>query len=151
LYRLTEWARRKQIDPLALLKRLHIARAFTPFQLSTILHHIAGEMERHGATRLVITGFPDCLFDEELSAGEAHNTFDRCQASLSRLSRMPYTILLFTDPPRPLAGERSRFLDSLAKQSRMVLEVRNTHYGEFMPVQAPGLLANPRTPEESKR
>jgi hypothetical protein len=119
-----------------------VARAFTPFQLATILHHIPDEMQRHGARRLVITGFPDCLFDEELNETEARNTFTRCRASLAALRRMPYTVLLFADPPRHPAGQRQRFLDTLAQEARVVLEVKNTHRGEFVPVKAPGLLAD---------
>lgn len=140
LYRLTEWARRKQIDSLALLRRLRVARAFTPFQLATILHHLGGEMERHGATRLVITGFPDCLFDEELNATDARSTFARCQANLAALGGAGYTIMLFTDPPRHLLRERGRFFDALAGQADQVFEVRNTHHGEFIPVKARDLL-----------
>ena len=64
LYRLTEWAKRKRLDSPALLQRLRITRAFTPFQMATILHHIGAEMARRRARRLVITGLPDCLYDE---------------------------------------------------------------------------------------
>jgi hypothetical protein len=140
LYRLTEWARRKQVDPLALLRRLRVARAFTPFQLATILHHMDAEMQRHRARRLIITGFPDCLFDEELTAVEARNTFERCRQSLLRLRERPYTMLLFADPPRHagtrLLAERSRFFDALAALSRMVLEVGNAQHAEFRAIKS---------------
>ena len=139
LYRLTEWARRKRLSSPALLNRLRIARAFTPFQLATILHHIGGEMERYAATCLVITGLPECLYDEELTEQEARNTFARCQGSLVQLAKR-YPVLAFSEwPPHPV-GKRIRFLDSLVSLARSVFEVHRAEPILFAPVKAPGLL-----------
>ena len=143
LYRLTEWAKRKRIGSPALLNRLRIARAFTCFQLATILDHMGSEMERHHATRLVITGLPDCLYDEELSEPEARSTFARCRASLHRLAAQS-TVLAFADlPPHPIGG-RIRFFDSLVALARSVYEVSGTEPAMFVPVfvpvKAPGLI-----------
>jgi hypothetical protein len=143
LYRLTEWARRKRLNSLALLNQLRIARAFTPFQLATILLHIGKDMERYRATRLVLTGLPDCLYDEELSEQEARTTFARCQTNLARLTER-YTVLLFSDLPTHPVGGRSKFFDALVSQSRLVLEVGHTEPVSFLPVKAPGLLTLPK-------
>jgi hypothetical protein len=150
LYRLTEWAKRKRLDSPALLQRLRIARAFTPFQLATILHHIGADMERHRATRLVLTGLPDCLYDEELSEAEARNTFARCRKNLLRLAER-HTVLAFSDGPVPPGGigRRASFLDALISEARLVLETSPTEPETtpqrrgrfaFVPVKAPGLL-----------
>ena len=139
LYRLTEWARRKQLPTPALLNRLRVARAFTCFQMATILHHIGSEMESHRATRLVLTGLPDCLYDEELSRQEARHTFARCLESLVRLATH-LTVLVFSDWPTHPVGERIRFFDSLVAQARAVFEVNNTEPVRFVPIKAPGLL-----------
>lgn len=143
LYRLTEWARRKRLASPALLNRLRIARAFTPFQLATILHHIGGEMERYRASCLVITGLPECLYDEELTEPEARNTFIRCRESLVPLARR-FPVLAFSEwPPHPV-GKRTRFLDSLVSLARSVFEVHRTEPIVFAPVKAPGLLTLPK-------
>ena len=157
LYRLTEWAKRKRLDSPALLQRLRIARAFTPFQLATILHHIGAEMARRRARRLVITGLPDCLYDEELSEQEARSTFVRCRRNLLRLAER-HTVLAFSDspthPPAHLMGGRRFFLDALIAQARLVLEAGETEpetasIGRFafVPVKAPGLLTIPKEAE----
>ena len=141
LYRLTKWAQRKRLSSPALLNRLRIARAFTPFQLATILHHIGGEMAQHHASRLVITGMPDCLYDEELGEQEARNTFARCRDSLARLAAQ-YTVLAFTDLPAHPVHERIRFFDSLVALARSVFEVGNTQPITFTPIKAPGLITS---------
>lgn len=143
LYRLTEWAKRNRLYSPALLNRLRIARAFTPFQLATILHHIGSEMERHGATRLVITGLPDSLYDEELSEQEARNSFARCRENLVRLTEW-HTVLAFSDSPAHSVGGRLRFLDALVSQARLILEVNRTELVCFKSVKAPGLLTIPQ-------
>ncbi len=154
LYRLTEWAKRKQLDSPALLQRLRIARAFTPFQMATILRHIGAEMTRYRARRLVITGLPDCLYDAELSEQEARSTFTRCRRNLLRLAER-HTVLAFSDAPvhlaeRPMSGRRV-FLDALVAQARLVLEASQTkpettsiHRFSFVPLKAPGLLTIPK-------
>jgi len=160
LYRLTEWAKRKRLDSPALLQRLRIARAFTPFQLATILHHIGSDLGRHRATRLVITGLPDCLYDEELSEAEARNTFARCRKNLLRLSER-HTVLAFSDGPGPPGGigRRRIFLDVLIVEARLVLEVHQTEPETtppgrgrfaFVPMKAPGLLTIPKEAEEAE-
>jgi hypothetical protein len=165
LYRLTEWAKRKRLDSPALLQRLRIARAFTPFQMATILHHIGAEMDRRRARRLVITGLPDCLYDEELSEQEARSTFVRCRRNLLQLAER-HTVLAFSDAPASLPGHpsthqpthrmagRQFFFDALVAQARLVLEAAQTgpetasiHYFSrfaFVPVKAPGLLTIPK-------
>ena len=149
LYRLTEWARRKRLASPALLNRLRIARAFTPFQLATILHHIGGEMERHRASCLVLTGLPECLYDEELAEPEARNTFARCRGSLAQLARR-YPVLAFSEwPPHP-AGQRVRFLDSLVSLARSVFEVHRAEPVVFAPVKASGLLTVSKEAEEAE-
>ena len=166
LYRLTEWAKRKRLDSPALLQRLRIARAFTPFQMATILHHIGAEMASRRARRLVITGLPDCLYDEELSEQEARSTFVRCRRSLLQLAER-HTVLAFSDAPahlpmhppahpltHPMAG-RLFFLDALIAQARLVLEAgpsepETASIGRFafVPLKAPGLLTIPKEAEE---
>ncbi|MGH9786854.1 MAG: hypothetical protein ACRD88_22010 [Terriglobia bacterium] len=157
LYRLTEWAKRKRLDSPALLQRLRIARAFTPFQLATILHHIGSDLDRHRATRLVITGLPDCLYDEELSEAEARTTFARCRTNLLRLAER-HTVLAFSDAPVSTGriGGRMAFLDALISEARLVLEAHPTEPETtsicrfaFVPVKAPGLLTIPKETEEA--
>ena len=139
LYRLTEWARRQRLDSPALLNRLRVARAFTPFQLETILHHSGAEMERTRAVRLVITGLPDCLYDEELTEPEARATFARCRKQVSRLAER-FAVLAFSDPPAHPVGGRRRFWESLVAEARFVFAVHRTAPVWFVPIKAPGLL-----------
>lgn len=139
LYRLTEWARRKRLDPADLLDRLRIARSFTPFQLAAILAGIDKEMERYHAARLVVTGLPDCLYDEELSETEASSTFARCRQSLARLAAQA-TVLAFAEAPMHPVGSRARFAASLGALARRVFEVQHTDPVCFVLLKAPGLL-----------
>jgi hypothetical protein len=139
LYRLTEWARRHGLPPLELLNRLRIARSFTPFQLAVILEHIGKEMARYHATRLVVTGLPDCLYDEELTSEEARNTFARCCQSLTRLAGQATTMAFAESPPHPV-GSRARFQERLLELSRTAYEIHPDEPVCFVPVKAPGLL-----------
>jgi hypothetical protein len=149
LYRLTEWARRNGIAPLELLNRLRIARSFTPFQLAVILEHIGDEMKRYGATRLVVTGLPDCLYDEELTDLEARNTFARCRRSLTRLAAQT-TVLIFAEAPPHKIGGRARFQETLLDLARTAFEVYPGEPARFAPIKAPGLLlVNAKTEKDS--
>ena len=139
LYRLTEWARRKRLDPLELLNRLRIARSFNPFQLAVILEHIGAEMARYGATRLVVTGLPDCLYDEEMSELEARSTFARCRARLERLAAQATVLAFAESPPHPVGG-RARFQESLLGLAQRAFEMHPGEPVSFVPIKAPGLL-----------
>lgn len=139
LYRLTEWARRRGLAPLEVLNRLRIARSFTPFQLAVILEHIDRDMRRYGASRLLVTGLPDCLYDEELSEVEARNTFARCRRSLERLAAQTPVLAFAEAPPHIVAG-RTRFQETLLKLACTAFEVYPGEPDWFAPVKAPGLL-----------
>ena len=143
LYRLTEWARRHGREPLELLNRLRIARSFNPFQLAVILEHMGGEMARYQATRLIVTGLPDCLYDEELSEMEARSTMARCRQSLEHLASQATVLAFAESPPHPVAG-RARFQDSLVALAHTVFEIHPTAPVAFVPTKAPGLVSVPQ-------
>ncbi|MCX8060974.1 MAG: hypothetical protein N3D16_00165 [Anaerolineales bacterium] len=96
-------ARRLRQDTAALepaLRRIHLARAFTCYQVLSLLR-------RHRNTILptIVTDLPDLFFDESVPQGERLKLFRDCLHELKQLSRGVQTLVSATpvlDPAQQL-------------------------------------------------
>ncbi len=70
------------------LERIHLARAFTCYQVLALLQNRPAAI-----LPTIITDLPDLFFDESISQGERLRLFDRCLTELQRLSKRAQTLV----------------------------------------------------------
>ncbi|MBI3078330.1 MAG: hypothetical protein HYY85_15300 [Deltaproteobacteria bacterium] len=123
-YLLTRLAQEVELDPRALLERIHVSRTFTCHQLQAlILDAVEPALTRVHGRALVCSGLLETLYDEDVPTPEVWRIFRRIEARLQELARRGHAVLLLC--PWPPAGVRGRdgFIPALADQADYVLRV----------------------------
>ena len=114
-------AQLEQLDPQQTRSRIHISRAFTAYQLtSLIMEHLQEEVERVQAKLVVISDIAGLFLDQDIPEEEARNVFNQILAYLSAFARKNHIILVATYPPQT-RNERNRYLKNLACQKATVV------------------------------
>lgn len=110
------------------LARIHLARAFTCYQMTAML----AEADTNGLPTLVLD-FLSTFYDENVSMAESRRLLDECLRHLKRLSRCA-PVVVSAKPPNQVCASRSVLVDQLAGQASQSWTL------EPLPVPAPQLL-----------
>jgi hypothetical protein len=148
-YALSSLCKRFRVDRQEVLSRISIARAFTAYQLATIIGEELGDtLERTSADMLVVSCMPALFCDEDIGHSESRSMFRRCLGTLKELTEKRNLITIITNYDKRAKGSRrallKRFLrdgaDTTArfeKSGRRALRVWNggiSSYIDYHPV-----------------
>ncbi len=121
-YMASSFARKALIPPEKLLKSIRIARAFTCYQMATLMgEQLTSLLGRERATKLpqkpwvIFLGPITTFLDEDVLEREARPLFERSLKKIEEMAARGVPFLLFqSNPPNPplRKGERGRFMSS---------------------------------------
>jgi hypothetical protein len=108
-YTVSSFARKALISPEKLLKSIRIARAFTCYQMATLMgEQLTSLLGREGATELpqkpwvIFLGPITTFLDEDVSEREARPLFERSLKKIEEMAARGIPLLLFqSNPPSP--------------------------------------------------
>src|SRR5512146_734182 len=101
----------------AALERIHLARAFTCYQVLTLLEEAPDE----GVPTLVLDLLAT-FYDEDVKLPESQRLLRRCLLQLRRLCRSA-PLIVSAQPPKPIiSAERAVLLDSLRQAAQVLWE-----------------------------
>ncbi|MCI0521839.1 MAG: hypothetical protein L0Z70_16460 [Chloroflexi bacterium] len=112
LYQTARHARRLGVDGLLALQRIHIARAFTCYQLLALLRGAAAQPSPLFVLDLLAT-----FYDENVSLSERQRLLRACMAELRRLSRA--APVAASAGVRAQSAETAALLDIVAASARI--------------------------------
>ena len=96
-YKVSRIAQFYQLDPRQVLDRVHISRAFTAYQMtSVILEKLAETIDKHNSKLVIISDIAGLYLDKDVPAEEAKEVFSQLTAYLSRLARDKQVIIIAT-------------------------------------------------------
>jgi hypothetical protein len=117
-YALSSLCRRYRADRQAVLSRINVARAFTAYQLATIIGDDLGViLEETSAEVLVVSCMPALFCDEDIGHSESRSMFRRCLGTLKELTAKRNLITMVTNYDRRAKGNRRAFLKKLLRDS----------------------------------
>ena len=152
LYQIARLARLHQLDPKKTLKRIYISRAFTAYQLtSLILEKLDEVVKRYDAKLVVISDIAGLFLDKEIPDEEAGRVFSHIATYLSNFTKENQLILLSTYPPHQ-ETRRNNFLHAITCGSaNVVISLRKTRENrEFVLEKHPYyVLDSARLPSEN--
>jgi len=121
-YMASSFARKALIPPEKLLKSIRIARAFTCYQMATLMgEQLTSLLGREGATKLpqkpwvIFLGPITTFLDEDVLEREARPLFERSLKKIEEMAARGVPFLLFqSNPPNPplRKGGEGRFMSS---------------------------------------
>ena len=115
-YLVARWARQWQPAPEALLARIHLARAFTCYQMSElIIRKLGAALQPFSPATIVGLGFLETFYDEDVPLTDAVRLLQSVLARLTELVQQGHTVLLTARelPSHARPSERSGLMNLL--------------------------------------
>jgi hypothetical protein len=117
------------LNPKEALDRIQISRAFTAYQMtSLILEHLKDAVEKTNAKLVIIADIAGLFLDKDLSDEEAKRVYSQVIAYLQNFAREKQLILIATYPPRH-HDSRNLYLQNLTcARANIVIGLQQTQY-----------------------
>ncbi|MEM2108826.1 MAG: hypothetical protein QXL10_06065 [Candidatus Bathyarchaeia archaeon] len=129
LYQIAQLARIHQLDPKQTLERIYISRAFTAYQMTTlILEKLKEAVSLYDAKLVIISDIATFFLDKCVPEEEAREVFSQVTAYLSNFSRKNETVLIATYPPHQ-ETRRNSYLHAIASaRANVVISLSQSGY-----------------------
>jgi hypothetical protein len=129
LYQVARLAQLHQLNPREVLERIYISRAFTAYQMtSLIMEKLKETVKRHDAKLVITSDIAGFFSDRDIPDEEAHRVFSQVTTYLSTLAKENQLILIATYPPHQ-DTRRNTFLHTLTcGRANVVISLRQTKY-----------------------
>lgn len=129
LYQVARLAQIHHMDPKKALDRIYVSRAFTAYQLtSLIMERLQGAVEKFNASFVVVSDLAGLFLDKDIPDEEARSVFRQTLAYLSSFAKKNQLILVATYPPH-LSNERNLYLQTVTcEKANVVIALHQTKY-----------------------
>ncbi len=134
LYNVSRIAQIHQLNPRQVLQRIQIARAFTAYQLVSLITDKMGDIvDRVGAKLVVISDVTDLFLDEDLQAEEARSIFSHVTEYLAAFAKEKQIVLLATCHPHKSSRRNLSLKALVCEKANVVTCIRRGRRGrEFV-------------------
>jgi len=129
LYQITRLARLHQLDPKQVLDRIYISRAFTAYQMvSLILQKLEDAVKTCNAKLVIVSDIAAMFLDKDVQDEEAKRIYSQVTTRLSNFARENQIIIVATYPPHQ-DSQRNLYLQTLTcGRASVVMALRQTKY-----------------------
>ena len=129
LYQTTRLARLHQLDPEQALNRIYISRAFTAYQMtSLILQKLKDAVNTCDAKLVIISDIAAMFLDKDVEEEEARRIYSQITTRLSNFAKENQVIVVATYPPHA-DSPRNIYLKALTSgRANVVIALKQTRY-----------------------
>jgi hypothetical protein len=123
-YAITEFSNCIGLDPEQVLKGIYISRAFTCYQMSSlVLEKLWGGVENFRSRLVVISDLPSLYVRSDLPRKDAAKAFEPVIEELRSSPKRKEVLILITSLEQPLAGQGGQITEILASKSDIVIRM----------------------------
>ncbi len=124
-YALSALCKRMRLDKRDVLSRVNISRAFTAYQLVTLIDERLEEVARESSPAMVIvSSLTDMFLDKDMKWMEAYQLLRRCAEDIGRVTRAYETISLVTDRTPGHVPHNERMASLLRSEADLVVSMK---------------------------
>jgi hypothetical protein len=129
LYQVSRLAQLYHMNPRTVLERIHISRAFTAYQMaSLIMEKLKEAVERYDAKLVIVSDIAGLFLEKDIPEEEARSIFSQATAYVARFVKEKQLILIATYPPHQNTS-RNLFLHALScGRANTVIALTQTKY-----------------------
>ena len=129
LYQVARLAQLHKLNPKEALERVYISRAFTAYQMtSLIMDQLKETVKKYDAKLAILSDIAGFFLDKDVPEDEARSVFSQVTAYLSRFARENQVILVVTYPPHQ-ETRRNSFLHALTcARANIAIALRQSQY-----------------------
>ena len=131
LYQVSRIAQQHQLDPRQVLGRIYISRAFTAYQMtSLILEKMEETVERFRSKLVIISDIAGLYLDTDVPLKEAKEVFNQLTLYISKFAEENRLIVLGTCLPHSDSRRGSFFKAVACGRANVVLSVKPSRFGK---------------------
>jgi hypothetical protein len=132
LYDVSAIAQTCELDPRKVLKRIFVSRAFTAYQLtSLVFEQLQSAIEKYDSKVVILPNLAQLYLDNDVPKKEAREIFLQLTSYLANFAKKNRVILVATYPPR-FWSKRSRFFkEVLCGRANVVASIRKFRHRPY--------------------
>ena len=131
LYDVSRIAQLHQLDPKQVLERIFISRAFTAYQMtSIILEKLKETVEKFNSKLVIISDIAGLYLDKDIPKREAKDVFNQLTIHLSKFAEENQLMIIATCLPHRHSRLNSFFHAAASGRANVVLSVRPSKFGQ---------------------
>jgi hypothetical protein len=130
LYDVSCIAQVHELDPREVLERIFVSRAFTAYQLtSLVFDRLQSAVERYGSKLVVLSDIVGMYLDKDVPNREAKEVFNQLAVRLSEFAEENHVIVVGTYPPHHPSSRNIFFKAVACGRADVVASVKSSRYG----------------------
>ena len=123
-YKIARYAKKMEINPKEILKHLHISRAFTVHQMSTLIYDMLEPIiKRYNPKTLVICKYPLLYLDSDVEKKEAQILLKNNISFIKKLTKKYNLITILTNPDTSFVSNNRDVNDIIRKNSDEIVNI----------------------------
>lgn len=131
LYEVSRIAQLHQLDPKQVLERIYISRAFTAYQMtSIILEKLKDTVEKFNSKLVVISEIAGLYLDKDVPKREANDVFNQLTIYLSKFAEENQLIVMATYLPHYHSKQNTFFQAALCGRANVVISTKPSKFGQ---------------------
>jgi len=129
LYQVARLAQLHKLNPKEALDRVYISRAFTAYQMTTlVMEKLQETVKKYNAKLVIVSNIAGFFLDKDVPEEEARRVFSQITSYLSKFAQEKQIILIATYPPHQ-ETRRHRYLHTLTySRANVVMALRQSQY-----------------------
>jgi hypothetical protein len=136
LYQIARLAQLHQLNPKQVLDNIYISRAFTAYQLTTLIMQKLKVVVQQSAAKLaIISGISEFFLDKDLSDYETQRIFSQVTTYLSNFARENKIILIATNLPHQNTKRNACLQNLVHQRASVVLSLEQTTYARTISLE----------------
>ena len=129
LYDVSTIAQSYELDPREVLGRIFISRAFTAYQLtSLILEKLQSTIENYNSKLVILSDLAQLYLDKDVPKKEAQEIFIQLTSYLSNFAKKNQVIMVATHPPHYWSKRNRFFKEVLCGRANVVASIRKSRH-----------------------
>jgi len=131
LYDVSHIAQLHQLDPKQVLERIYISRAFTAYQMtSIILEKLKETVEKFNSKLVIISDIAGLYLDKDVPKREAIDVFNQLTIYLSKFAEENQLIIMATYLPHYHSKQNTFFQAALCGRANVVISIKPSKFGQ---------------------
>ena len=124
-YAIGSLCKRLRLDKREILSRMNVSRAFTAYQLVTLIDEkLEEQVERSAPSAVIVSSVADMFLDKDMKWMESHQLLRRCLEDVSRITKEHETISVITGHALHKAGTGPTLSTLLYEHADLAIQMR---------------------------
>jgi len=127
LYKISEIAQRWELDPKQVLEKIFVSRAFTVYQLvSLILEQLKNTIKKYTSKVVILSNLVHLFLDKDIPKNEAEELFKQVANYLPSFAEKNQVILIVTHKPYLWSKRTKFFKQTLCESANVVASIKKS-------------------------